>query len=67
MLILAMDTYFHLQSKLCGAISDPVLNPGWAYFVNYTPHSEFVMKYVDEEEVCAIICLADMWLILLSD
>lgn len=58
MLILAMDANFRLRSKLRGAVSDPVLNPGWAYFVDYTPYSEFVAKYVDEEEVSGVICLA---------
>lgn len=53
MLQLAMDANFRLRSKLRGASSqDPTLGPGWSYFVNYLPYSEFIKNYVDEEEVC---------------
>lgn len=51
MLILAMDANFWLKSKLRGLISDPILGPGWAYFVDHLPYSKFVAEAADDEDV----------------
>lgn len=51
MLQLAMDANFCLRSKIRGASTqDPTLGPGWSYFVDYLPYSDFIKNYVDEEE-----------------
>jgi hypothetical protein len=52
MLIVAMDANFRLKSKLHSALNkDPVLGPGWSYFVDNGPYSDFIKGYVDQDEV----------------
>jgi hypothetical protein len=52
MLIIAMDANFRLRSKLRGVVNkNHTLGPGWSYFVNNGPYSDFIKDYVDEEEV----------------
>jgi len=54
MLMVAMDANFRLKSRLRGAINkEPALGVGWAYFVDNGPYSEFIKKFVDEDEVRA--------------
>ena len=59
MLIVAMDANFRLRSKLRGVVNkNHTLGPGWSYFVNNGPYSDFIKHYVDEEEVCISISWA---------
>ncbi|KIM82772.1 hypothetical protein PILCRDRAFT_7683 [Piloderma croceum F 1598] len=52
MLMVTMDANFRLRSKLRGLQSkDPTLMPGWAYFVNNGPYSDFIKDYVDQDEI----------------
>jgi hypothetical protein len=47
-----MDANFCLMSRLRSLIfKDPSLAPGWAYFVDNSPHADFIKEYVDMEEV----------------
>ena len=55
MLILAMDTNFRLKSKIWSASSqDPTLGPGWSYFVNNGPYTDFIKEYVHQDEVSCL-------------
>jgi hypothetical protein len=52
MLIVGMDANFRLMSRLRSSIfKDPSLGPGWAYFVDNGPYTDFIKDYVDMEEV----------------
>jgi hypothetical protein len=47
-----MDANYRLRSKLRGLLNkDPTLSPGFAYFVNNGPYTDFIKHYVDEDEV----------------
>lgn len=51
-LIVGMDANFRLMSRLRSSIfKDPSLGPGWAYFVDNGPYSEFIKEYVDMDDV----------------
>ena len=52
MLIVEMDANFCMMSRLRRLIfKDPSLGPGWAYFVDNGPYTDFIKEYVDMEEV----------------
>ena len=47
-----MDANFRLRSKLRSVVNkNHTLGPGWSYFVDNGPYSDFIKDYVDEEEV----------------
>jgi hypothetical protein len=53
--VIAMDANFRLRSKLRGAVNkNHTLGPGWSYFVNNGPYSDFIKDYVDQEEVSVL-------------
>ena len=52
MLIVGMDANFRLMSRLRSSIfKDPSLGPGWVYFVDYGPYTDFIKDYVEMDEV----------------
>lgn len=53
-----MDANFQLRSKLWGMSSqDTTLGPGWSYFVDYLPYSNFIQNYINEEKVLLLIII----------
>ena len=54
MLILAMNTNFWLKSKIWSMNQDPMLGPGWSYFVNNRPYTDLIKEYIHQDEVSSL-------------
>jgi hypothetical protein len=52
MLLLAVDANFKLKNRMrANEIDDPLLRPGWGYWVEPTGYKHHLKKYIGEKDV----------------
>jgi hypothetical protein len=59
MLILAVDANFRLKNRIrTNEIDDPLLGPGWGYWVEPTKYKRHLKKNINEKEVQSLFVSA---------
>ena len=54
--LLSLDACFRVKRyKVSSVEKDPIIDNGWAFFVEETEYREQLKKYVGQKEVCAYI------------